>query len=223
MKENISEWGQFNGSSLFKIIRAFHRIFFVCVPKMLHSRPSYIYLCCSHSSTTLCSTVQTKPQSHTLAVIISSYYKWSEPGRLQASLYPNSSVAWPFCLFPDNTAWILTRRGGWSQQDQTVFYLPILVSDGEQPVQTSTSTLTVRVCSCDQEGNVMSCNAEAYSLPASLSRGALIAILACIFVLLGELWPAAVRMCREEPRACCPIMIFNLKQCQPEFHVTALI
>ncbi|KAJ7983914.1 hypothetical protein DPEC_G00369590 [Dallia pectoralis] len=30
----------------------------------------------------------------------------------------------------------------------------------------------------------MSCNAEAFHLPASLSRGALIAILACIFVLL---------------------------------------
>ncbi|XP_055738210.1 cadherin-20-like [Salvelinus fontinalis] len=84
----------------------------------------------------------------------------------------------------DNTAWILTRRGGWSQQDQSVYYLPIFISDGEQPVQTSTSTLTIRVCSCDVEGNVMSCNAEAYHLPASLSRGALIAILACIFVLL---------------------------------------
>ena len=86
----------------------------------------------------------------------------------------------------DNTAWILTRRGGWSQQDQSVYYLPIFISDGEQPVQTSTSTLTIRVCSCDVEGNVMSCNAEAYHLPASLSRGALIAILACIFVLLGK-------------------------------------
>uniref|UniRef100_A0A7N9B1E6 Cadherin-20 n=1 Tax=Mastacembelus armatus TaxID=205130 RepID=A0A7N9B1E6_9TELE len=84
----------------------------------------------------------------------------------------------------DNTAWILTRRGGWSHQGQTVFYLPIIISDSEQPVQTSTSTLTIRLCSCDQGGNVMSCNAEAYSLPTSLSRGALIAILACIFVLL---------------------------------------
>ncbi|KAL1006772.1 hypothetical protein UPYG_G00076880 [Umbra pygmaea] len=84
----------------------------------------------------------------------------------------------------DNTAWILTRRGGWSQHDQSVYYLPVLVSDGEQPVQTSSSTLTIRVCSCDVEGNIMSCNAEAYHLPASLSRGALIAILACIFVLL---------------------------------------
>ncbi|KAM9416464.1 cadherin-20-like isoform 1-T3 [Salvelinus alpinus] len=84
----------------------------------------------------------------------------------------------------DNTAWILTRRGGWSQQDQSVYYLPIFISDRELPVQTSTSTLTIRVCSCDVEGNVMSCNAEAYHLPASLSRGALIAILACIFVML---------------------------------------
>ncbi|XP_030630851.1 cadherin-20-like [Chanos chanos] len=84
----------------------------------------------------------------------------------------------------DNSAWVLTRRGGWSPQEQSVYYLPILVSDSEQPVQSSTSTLTIRVCSCDGDGNVLSCNAEAYTLPASLSRGALIAILACIFVLL---------------------------------------
>lgn len=96
-------------------------------------------------------------------------------------------------LCPDNTAWILTRRGSWSQKDQIVFFLPIFVSDDEQPVQTSTGTLTVRVCSCDHEGNAMSCNPEAYSLPASLSRGALIAILACIFVLLGEPPPPAAR------------------------------
>ncbi|XP_042254770.1 cadherin-20-like isoform X4 [Thunnus maccoyii] len=103
----------------------------------------------------------------------------------------------------DNTAWILTRRGGWSQQDQTVFYLPISISDGEQPVQTSTSTLTIRVCSCDHEGNVMSCNAEAYSLPASLSRGALIAILACIFVLLVMiLLMLSLRTHRKKPYLC---------------------
>ncbi|AWP21093.1 hypothetical protein SMAX5B_001218 [Scophthalmus maximus] len=103
----------------------------------------------------------------------------------------------------DNTAWILTRRGGWSQQDQTVFYLPVFVSDGEQPVKTSTSTLTIRVCSCDHEGNVMSCNAEAYSLPASLSRGALIAILACIFVLLVMiLLMLSLRTHRKKPFLC---------------------
>uniref|UniRef100_A0A668TR09 Cadherin-20 n=1 Tax=Oreochromis aureus TaxID=47969 RepID=A0A668TR09_OREAU len=109
----------------------------------------------------------------------------------------------PNFTLKDNQAWILTRRGGWSQQDQTVFYLPIFISDGEQPVQSSTSTLTIRVCSCDQEGNVMSCNAEAYSLPASLSRGALIAILACIFVLLVMiLLMLSLRTHRKKPYLC---------------------
>uniref|UniRef100_A0A8C5NMZ8 Cadherin-20 n=1 Tax=Junco hyemalis TaxID=40217 RepID=A0A8C5NMZ8_JUNHY len=84
----------------------------------------------------------------------------------------------------DNTAWILTRRSGFRQNEQSTFYLPILISDNGRPVLSSTGTLTVHVCSCDQEGVVMSCNAEAYVLPVSLSRGALIAILACIFVLL---------------------------------------
>ncbi|XP_063063560.1 cadherin-20-like [Engraulis encrasicolus] len=42
----------------------------------------------------------------------------------------------------------------------------------------------VRVCSCDADVNVLSCSSEAYTLPASLSRRALIAILACILVLL---------------------------------------
>ncbi|XP_066578435.1 cadherin-20 [Amia ocellicauda] len=84
----------------------------------------------------------------------------------------------------DNTAWILTRRAGFTQQEQSIYYLPIFISDGEQPMQSSTSTLTIRVCSCDSDGNIMSCNAEAYTLPVTLSRGALIAILACIFVLL---------------------------------------
>ncbi|TMS09254.1 Cadherin-20 [Larimichthys crocea] len=103
----------------------------------------------------------------------------------------------------DNTAWILTRRAGWSQHDQSVFYLPIFISDGEQPVQTSTSTVTIRVCSCNQEGDAMSCNAEAYSLPASLSRGALIAILACILVLLVMiLLMLSLRTHRKKPYLC---------------------
>ncbi|KAB0401029.1 hypothetical protein E2I00_006350 [Balaenoptera physalus] len=84
----------------------------------------------------------------------------------------------------DNTARILTRRSGFRQQEQSVFYLPILISDNGQPVLSSTGTLTVQVCSCDDDGHVLSCSPEAYMLPVRLSRGALIAILACIFVLL---------------------------------------
>ncbi|XP_067857976.1 cadherin-20-like isoform X2 [Heptranchias perlo] len=84
----------------------------------------------------------------------------------------------------DNTAWILTRRGGFKHQEQGTYYLAILITDGGLPMQSSTSTLTIRVCGCDTDGNVRSCNVEAYSLPVSLSRGALIAILGCIFILL---------------------------------------
>ncbi|XP_036732587.2 cadherin-20 [Manis pentadactyla] len=84
----------------------------------------------------------------------------------------------------DNTARILTRKAGFRQQEQSVFHLPILISDNGQPVLSSTGTLTIQVCSCDDGGHVLSCSPEAYLLPVSLSRGALIAILACVFVLL---------------------------------------
>ena len=50
----------------------------------------------------------------------------------------------------------------------------------------STNTLTIRVCGCSKDGQVQSCNVEAYVLPIGLSMGALIAILACITLLLGE-------------------------------------
>lgn len=115
-----------------------------------------------------------------------------EINSLHGSSFPLPSL-FPFSLSnpeslsaPDNTARILTRRSGFRQQEQSVFYLPILISDGGQPVLSSTGTLTIQVCGCDDEGHVLSCSPEAYMLPVSLSRGALIAILACVFVLLGE-------------------------------------
>lgn len=52
----------------------------------------------------------------------------------------------------------------------------------------STNTLTIRVCGCSKDGIVQSCNVEAYVLPIGLSMGALIAILACIILLLGEVF-----------------------------------
>ncbi|CAI9592537.1 unnamed protein product [Staurois parvus] len=84
----------------------------------------------------------------------------------------------------DNTAWILTRKSGFKQSEQSTFHIPILVVDNGRPTLSSTGTLTIQVCSCDEDGDIMSCSAEPYTLPISLSRGALIAILACIFVLL---------------------------------------
>ncbi|XP_072114376.1 cadherin-7a isoform X1 [Mobula birostris] len=84
----------------------------------------------------------------------------------------------------DNTAVILTKRAGFSRHEQAVYFLPIVIVDNGVPALSSTNTLTVRVCSCDDEGVAHSCNAEAFALPAGLSTGALIAILACVLTLL---------------------------------------
>lgn len=65
--------------------------------------------------------------------------------------------------------------------------MPIVVSDNGNPPMSSTNTLTIRVCGCSKEGIVQSCNVEAYVLPIGLSMGALIAILACIILLLGRI------------------------------------
>ncbi|NXD08992.1 CADH7 protein, partial [Nothocercus nigrocapillus] len=84
----------------------------------------------------------------------------------------------------DNTATVLTRRNGFRRQEQSVFYLPIYIVDSGSPSLSSTNTLTIRVCDCDADGIAQTCNAEAYILPAGLSTGALIAILACVLTLL---------------------------------------
>ncbi|XP_043819732.1 cadherin-7 isoform X3 [Dromiciops gliroides] len=84
----------------------------------------------------------------------------------------------------DNTASVLTRRNGFRRQEQSVYYLPIFIVDSGSPSLSSTNTLTIRVCDCDADGIAQTCNAEAYILPAGLSTGALIAILACVLTLL---------------------------------------
>ncbi|XP_066040205.1 cadherin-7 isoform X3 [Chamaea fasciata] len=84
----------------------------------------------------------------------------------------------------DNTATVLTKRNGFRRQEQSVFYLPIFIVDSGSPSLSSTNTLTIRVCDCDADGIAQTCNAEAYILPAGLSTGALIAILACVLTLL---------------------------------------
>ncbi|XP_061449695.1 cadherin-11 [Rhineura floridana] len=84
----------------------------------------------------------------------------------------------------DNTASVYTKRTSFNRQTQDLYFLPIVISDGGSPPQSSTNMLTIRVCGCNGEGKVTSCNPEAYILNAGLSTGALIAILACIVILL---------------------------------------
>lgn len=84
----------------------------------------------------------------------------------------------------DNTAGILTGRATYSRLHKSVYLVPVVITDDDYPMQSSTGTLTVRVCTCDHEGNMELCKPEALSSSPGLSTGALIAILLCAIILL---------------------------------------
>ncbi|KAM8811245.1 cadherin-9 isoform 1-T1 [Eudromia elegans] len=113
------------------------------------------------------------------------------------AIHPNFSIV----DNKDNTAGIMTRRNGYSRSKTSTYLLPIIIFDNDYPIQSSTGTLTIRVCACDSRGNMQSCNAEALLLPAGLSTGALIAILLCILILLVlvVLFAALKRQRKKEP------------------------
>ncbi|XP_040588720.1 cadherin-22 isoform X1 [Mesocricetus auratus] len=84
----------------------------------------------------------------------------------------------------DNTAAVHTQHMGFNRQEQDVFLLPILVVDSGPPTLSSTGTLTIRICGCDSSGTIQSCNTTAFVMAASLSPGALIALLVCVLILI---------------------------------------
>ncbi|XP_059357798.1 cadherin-12a [Carassius carassius] len=86
--------------------------------------------------------------------------------------------------YGNNTAGVVTRRGGFRRLEQSMYLVPVIVEDGGYPIRSSTGTVSVRVCTCDTDGSLLSCNAEAVFFPMGLSTGALMAILLCIVILL---------------------------------------
>ncbi|XP_055364467.1 cadherin-10a isoform X1 [Betta splendens] len=101
----------------------------------------------------------------------------------------------------DNTANIVTRRGGFSRREMSMYFLPVVISDNDFPIQSSTSTLIVRVCACDSRGNMQSCNPEVLPFSDGLTTGALVAILLCVIILLMivVLFAALRRQRKKEP------------------------
>uniref|UniRef100_A0A8C6TE42 Cadherin-10 n=1 Tax=Neogobius melanostomus TaxID=47308 RepID=A0A8C6TE42_9GOBI len=97
----------------------------------------------------------------------------------------------------DNTANILTRRGGFSRREMSVYFLPIVISDNDYPIQSSTSTLVIRVCACDSRGNMQSCSPEVLPFSDGLTTGALVAILLCVLIVV--LFAALRRQRKKEP------------------------
>ncbi|XP_072320842.1 cadherin-8 isoform X2 [Eucyclogobius newberryi] len=98
----------------------------------------------------------------------------------------------------DNSISVLAKHDTFRRQKQEMYFLPIIVTDNGHPPMSSTNTLTIRVCGCSKDGEVQSCNVEAYVLPIGLSMGALIAILACITLLLVVLF-VTLRRHKNEP------------------------
>ncbi|KFZ65639.1 Cadherin-22, partial [Antrostomus carolinensis] len=103
--------------------------------------------------------------------------------RFYFTLAPEASNNHHFSLLDikDNTAAVHTQRMGFNRQEQDVYLLPILVVDSGPPALSSTGTLTIRICGWDRNG---SCNSTAYVVSATLSPGALIALLVCVLILV---------------------------------------
>ncbi|XP_074908587.1 cadherin-6 isoform X3 [Buteo buteo] len=119
------------------------------------------------------------------------------------SLAPEAASSSNFTLQDnrDNTAGIFTRKTRYNRHEMSTYFLPVVISDNDYPIQSSTETVTIRVCACDHRGKMLSCNAEALIHPTGLSTGALIAILLCIIILLVTvvLFTALRRQRKKEP------------------------
>ncbi|XP_048868427.1 cadherin-6-like isoform X1 [Brienomyrus brachyistius] len=123
--------------------------------------------------------------------------------RFYFSLAPEASSKANFTVRDnqDNTAGILTRGSGFSRIHQSSYQVPVVIMDSGGPAQSSTSTLTVHVCSCDRDGNMKACSSEALLRSAGLSTDAIVAILLCVFILLMivVLFAALRRQKKKEP------------------------
>ncbi|XP_051556282.1 cadherin-12-like isoform X2 [Myxocyprinus asiaticus] len=86
--------------------------------------------------------------------------------------------------FGNNTAGVVTKRGGFQRLEKNMYHVPVVVEDGGYPIRSSTGTMSMRVCTCDTDGSLLSCNMEAVFFPMGLSPGAIMAIFLCIFILL---------------------------------------
>uniref|UniRef100_A0A673IJR1 Cadherin-12 n=1 Tax=Sinocyclocheilus rhinocerous TaxID=307959 RepID=A0A673IJR1_9TELE len=106
-------------------------------------------------------------------------FSFSFPGGIPAN--PNFTIK----DNEDSTASIIARRRRFHRLTQELYELPVVVWDDGEPVLSSTSTLMLRVCSCQRGTRLKICQGEAFLSSAGLSTGALIAILLCVLILLA--------------------------------------
>ncbi|XP_069369036.1 cadherin-7 [Paralichthys olivaceus] len=83
----------------------------------------------------------------------------------------------------DNTAGIVARRSTFTRKDRTQYLLPVVVTDSGSPALSSTSTLTISVCSCQPAGHCPSGGVEALALSMGVSLQTLLGLLVCLVTL----------------------------------------
>ena len=91
-----------------------------------------------------------------------------------------------FSPLSDNTAGIVARRSTFTRKDRTQYLLPVVVTDSGSPALSSTSTLTVSVCSCHPAGHCPSGGVEALALSMGVSLQTLLGFLVCLVTLTGK-------------------------------------
>ncbi|XP_056155107.1 cadherin-7 isoform X2 [Lampris incognitus] len=82
----------------------------------------------------------------------------------------------------DNTAGIVARRSTFTRKDRIHFLLPVVVTDSGSPALSSTSTLTISVCSCQPTGHCPTGGVQALALSMGVSIQTLLGLLLCLVV-----------------------------------------
>ncbi|XP_056290560.1 cadherin-7 [Pseudoliparis swirei] len=101
----------------------------------------------------------------------------------------------------DNTAGIVARRSSFTRRDRTHYLLPVVVTDSGSPPLSSTSTLTISVCSCQPAGHCPTGGVEALALSMGVSMRTLLGLLVCLVTLAAlSLLMLAVRRHRRKQR-----------------------
>ncbi|XP_062841408.1 cadherin-7 [Trichomycterus rosablanca] len=84
----------------------------------------------------------------------------------------------------DNTAGILTRRSTFTRRDRKFYHLPVVITDSGSPALSSTTTLTISVCTCQPTGYCPSSGVEALALSMGLSLPTLLGLIMCLIIVI---------------------------------------
>ncbi|XP_007906050.1 cadherin-5 [Callorhinchus milii] len=85
----------------------------------------------------------------------------------------------------DNTANVTVRLGGFNHKEQPRYRLPIVVSDNGRPSMSSTGSLDITVCPCDQAGEAGDCRTLRQPLTSKVNLTVLLISFLFIIILIA--------------------------------------